>query len=80
MSADPGGFPDFRMLFFSESVDFWNVPVGVGVWEGLQSIGNGCGLQMNGFSGLLEPHGSILFMSISNHTDPFCTTSMMSVV
>jgi len=27
-----------------------------GVWEGLQSIGNGCGLQMEGFSVHFEPY------------------------
>ena len=30
-----------------------------GVWEGLQSIGNGCGLQMDGFSAQTEPYESI---------------------
>ena len=54
IAADPGGFPDF-----SENVDFWNFPVGFGVWEGLQSMGNGCGLQMDGFSARFEPSESI---------------------
>ena len=40
-------------------MDFWNFPVGFGVWEGLQSIGNGCGLQMDGFSAHFEPSESI---------------------
>ena len=40
---------------FLENVEFWNFPVGFGVWEGLQSIGNGCGLQMDGFSAHFEP-------------------------
>ena len=31
----------------------------LGVWEGLQSIGNGCGLQMDGFSAHFEPSESI---------------------
>ena len=31
-----------------------------GVWEGLQSIGNGCGLQMDGFSAHFEQYESIL--------------------
>ena len=39
-------------------MDFWNFPVGFGVLEGLQSIGNGCGLQMDGFSSHFEPSGS----------------------
>ena len=35
--------------------------MGFGVWGGLQSIGNGCGLQMDGFSALFEPYGFILY-------------------
>ena len=38
-----------------------NFPVGFGVWGGLQSIGNGCGLQMDGFSVDFEPYGSIFY-------------------
>ena len=38
---------------------FGNLPVGFRVWEGLQWIGNGCGLQMDGFSAHFEPYGSI---------------------
>ena len=34
--------------------------MGFGVWEGLQWIGNGCGLQMDGFSAHFEPYGFIL--------------------
>ena len=49
----------FGFFDFSENVDFWNFPVGFGVWEGLQWIGNGCGLQMDGFSAHFEPSGSI---------------------
>ena len=49
----------FGFFDFSENVDFWNFPVGFGVWEGLQSIGNGCGLQMDGFSAHFEPSESI---------------------
>ena len=44
---------------FSETAEFWNFPVGFGVWEGLQSIGNGCGLQIDGFSGQTDSYGSI---------------------
>ena len=33
--------------------------MGFGVWEGLQSIGNGCGLQLDGLSAHFEPCGSI---------------------
>ena len=40
-------------------IDLGNFRMGFGVYEGLQSIGNGCGLQMDGFSAHFEPHGSI---------------------
>ena len=40
-------------------MDFWNFPVGFGVWEALQWIGNGCGLQTDGFSAHFEPSESI---------------------
>ena len=33
-----------------------NFPMGFEVWEGLQSIGNDCGLQMDGFSSHFEPY------------------------
>ena len=49
------GFPAFPR--FSEIVNFGNCTAGFGVWEGLQSIGNGCGLQMDGFSAHFEPYG-----------------------
>ena len=35
--------------------------MGFGVWEGLQWIGNGCGLQMDGFSAHVETSESISF-------------------
>ena len=34
--------------------------MGFGVWEGLQWIGNGCGLQMDGFSTHFDHFESIL--------------------
>ena len=37
-----------------------NFPMGFSVWEGLQSIGNGCGLKMDGFSAHFERYESIL--------------------
>ena len=40
-------------------MDFVNFQMGFGFWEGLKSIGNGCGLQMDGFSAQTEPYGSI---------------------
>ena len=49
----------FGFFDFSENVYWWAFPVGFGVWEGLQSIGNGCGLQMDGFSAHFQPSGSI---------------------
>ena len=33
--------------------------MGFGVWEGLQSIGNGCGIQIDGLSAQTEPYGYI---------------------
>ena len=39
---------------------FVNFPAGFGVWEGSQSIGNGCGLQTDGFSAYFEPSEFIL--------------------
>ena len=48
----------FGFCDFSENADFGDFPVGFGVWEGLQSIGNGCGLQMDGFSAHFEPSRS----------------------
>ena len=56
IAADPGGFLDFRFFGF---FGFGNFPVGFGVLEGLQSMGNGCGLQMDGFSAHFEPSDSI---------------------
>ena len=38
---------------------FGDFPMGFGVWGGLQSIGNGCGLQLDGFSAQTEPYDSI---------------------
>ena len=49
----------FDVFGFSENVDFRIFPMGFGVWGGLQSIGNGCGLQMDGFSANFEPYRSI---------------------
>ena len=51
------GFPDF--LGFRTNSDLGNFPMGFGVWAGLQSIGNGCGLQMHKFSAHIEPYESI---------------------
>ena len=33
--------------------------MGFGVWGGLRSIENGCGIQVHGFSAHTEPYGSI---------------------
>ena len=51
----------FGFCDFSKNVDFGDFPVGFGVWQGLQSIGNGCGLQIGGFSRHFEPYGFILY-------------------
>ena len=59
MPPTPADSQIFGFFDFSKNVDFWNFPVGFGVWEGLQSIGNGCGLQMDGFSAHFEPSESI---------------------
>ena len=38
---------------------FSDFPLGVGVWGGLQSIGNGYGIQIDRFSAQTEPYESI---------------------
>ena len=49
----------FGFVDFSKNVYFGNFPMGFGVWGGLQSIGEGCGIQIDGFSVHTEPYGSI---------------------
>ena len=56
----PADSRSFGFFDFSQNVDFGNFPVGFGVWEGLQSIGNGGGLQMDGFSAHFDPYEFIL--------------------
>ena len=46
-------------MIFVKIVDFGHFPVGFGIWEDLQSMGNGCGLQMDGFSSRFDPSESI---------------------
>ena len=46
-------------LEFLENVDFGNLPMGFGVWERLQWIGNGCGLQKDGSSAHFDLYDSI---------------------
>ena len=48
----------FGFFDLGKNVDFENFPVGLGVQEVLQSIGNGCVLQMIGLSAHFEPSGS----------------------
>ena len=55
IAADPAASRIFRFFDLSENADFGNLPVGFGGREGLQSMGNGCGLQMDGFSAHFEP-------------------------
>ena len=59
IAADADGFPDFRMCYFSENVDCSNFQMGFGFGEGLQSMRNGYGLQIDRFSAHFEPYGSI---------------------
>ena len=59
MPPTPADFRIFGFFYFSENADFLNFPVGFRVWEGLQSIRNGCGLQVDGFSAHFEPSRSI---------------------
>ena len=40
-------------------MDLGNFPVGFGVRGDLQSIGNGCGIQIDGFPARIEPYGPI---------------------
>ena len=49
----------FGLWDFLENVIFLKYPVGFGFWECLQSIENGCGLQMDGFSAHFEPSESL---------------------
>ena len=63
------GFPGV-----SGNVDFGNFSMGLGVWEALQTIGNGCGLEMDGFSA----HCS--FRAISVHFDDFQDFSDFALV
>ena len=55
----PADSRSFGFFDFSENVDLGFFLSGFGVWGGLESIGNGCGLQMDGFSAQIEPYGSI---------------------
>ena len=55
MPPTPADSRIFGFFDFSENVDFGFFPTGFEVCEGLQWIGNGCGLQMDGFSAYVEP-------------------------
>ena len=59
MPPTPADSRIFEFLDFLKNVDFRFFPVGYGVREGLQSIGNGCGLQIHQFSAHFEPYGVI---------------------
>ena len=52
-------FPDFEFFDILESVDFGNVPLGFGIWDGVQSIDTSSGIQLDGFSARTEPPGFI---------------------
>ena len=51
----------FGFWDLSENVDFSIFPMECGVWDGLQSIGSGCGLQMDGFSAHFEQYEFISY-------------------
>ena len=59
MPPTPADSRIFDFFYFSKNVEFSFFSVGFGVWGGLQSMGNGCGLQIDGFSAQTEPYDSI---------------------
>ena len=59
MPPTPADSRIFGFFDFSENVYFFDFPVGFGVWEGVESIGNGCGIQMDGFSAQIASYSSI---------------------
>ena len=60
--------PDFLAFRCFEKRDLLFFPTGIGVWEGLESIRNGRGLQMDGVSAHFEPYEfiSIIFDDFSD--------------
>ena len=70
IAADPAASRIFRFFDLSENADFGNLPVGFGGREGLQSMGNGCGLQMDCFSTDFELWGSIFMISVISLSFP----------
>ena len=73
IAAEPGRFPDFQMFGFSKMTICYDCPVEFGVWEGLQSMGNGCGLKMDGFSTHFDPSEFIF-----HHFHDFCDFVIVS--
>ena len=65
------GFSDLGM--FRNMFVFFYFPVGFRACRGLQSIGNFCGIQINGFSAKTEPCVSIFedFHDLGNFGDRF---------
>ena len=59
IAADPGGFRDFRIFLLFKKRWFLNVSGGIWGRGSLRSIGNACGLQIEGFSAQTEPYGFI---------------------
>ena len=57
IAADPGGIPDFRIFRFFGKCGFWEFSGGIWGLGGLQSIGNGCGIQIHRFSTHFDPYG-----------------------
>ena len=63
----------FGFVDFSKNDDFSTFPMEFGVWEGLQSIGNGCGLQIHRLSVHFEAYGSIF--DVFHHFTEFAVAS-----
>ena len=53
-----------RIFGFFGKCRFWIFLLGLGSGGGLQSIGNGCGLQLDGFSIQTEPYYGSIFKDV----------------
>ena len=51
--------PTAADLWIFRTMLIFGIPLGFGILEGLQSMGNGCGLQTNGFSTHFDQYDSI---------------------
>ena len=59
MSDHPNAQISKISLLAPAVADIFLAGLGFGVWEGLQSMGNGCGLEMEGVSTHFYPYGSL---------------------